>query len=202
MTRERLTWKAAARAPGGLYGFTKSVQADCETAIRKLNNHATSLAKSAYQRDERIVSFLQTHSKRARSNSARVLLGAMKNLGPQIEAGGRLAAGRTYGLYGFPSNTAKLGLAICAQLREQSGLISASLHARRAAKHARITGFLSQHAKAARCHSSRMLSASYPDENAAYVRMAAECKTANPVDRWLAFDLSSLDDGEDPGHFA
>jgi len=193
--RQRLTWtKAAARAPGGLYGFTKRIQADCEVAIRRLNKRATSLARSAYSKDERVPSFLQTHAKRAKSNSAKVILAAMKTLGPKLGSGGKVAASKTPGLYGYPSNTVKLGLAICASLREDAGLISAALHARRANKHAGITGFLSQHARKARCQTSRMLSACYPDADAAYV------KVASPVDMWLAWDESELDD--EPEHFA
>ena len=200
MNRQRLTWakeavdKEAARAPSGLYGFTRRIQADCETAVRKLNKHASLLAKAAYQKDERVAVFLQTHSKRTKSNSAGVLLAAMREMGPKIGSGGKIAAGRVYGLYGYPSNTVKLGLAICAQLREKAGLITADLHGRRSAKHARITEFLTQHSKAAKCMSSRILSASYPDEDASYARRASEIdKTASPVDTWLAWDMSELD---------
>jgi hypothetical protein len=171
MRRHRLTWdnKTAARAPSGLYGYTKKVQADCETCVRKLDRHATSLVRSAYSKDERIVAFLQTHSKRAKSSSARVLLAALKASAPKIAGkGGKVAASKTYGLYGFPSNTVKLGLAMCSQLREQAGLLTASLHARRVAKHARITSFLKDHSKKARCYSARMLLAGYPDADAKY----------------------------------
>lgn len=200
MRRHRLTWdKTAARAPGGLYGFTKQVQADCETAVRKLNRHAAALAKAAFNKDERVASFLQTHAKRAKSNSARVLLSAMRELGPQIGTGGKTAAGSVHGLYGYPSKTAKLGLAICAQLREHAGLITADLHGRRSANHNLITSFLSQHSKSAKCYSSRILSASYPDADASYVKRASQVVTANPVDTWLAWDMSELD--EDTEHY-
>lgn len=204
--RHRLTWdKTAARTPGGLYGFTKKVQADCESCVRKLNRHATSLVKTAYAKDERIVAFLQTHAKRAKSASARVLLAALKESAPKIAGkGGKVAASKTYGLYGYPSNTVKLGLAMCSQLREQAGLLGADLHARRVAKHARITSFLKQHSKKARCYSSRMLLAGYPDADAKYAsgapgKKASDHMVTAGVDSWLAWDMSEMDD--DTSHY-
>lgn len=198
--RHRLTWdKAAARNPGGLYGVTKRTQSDCETAIRKLGRHASLLAKSAYTKDERIATFLQVHAKRAKSTSARMLVNAMREMGPTIGSGGKTAASRTLGLYGQPSNTVKLGLAICAQLREQAGLIAADLHGRRMELHAPITGFFSQHAKAAKCYGSRMLMAGYPDPRD-MSKAASANKMASPVDTWLAWDMSELDE-DDNEHY-
>lgn len=70
--------------PSGLYGYTKKVQADCETATRKLARVASKLARVAYQKDERVAPFLGTHSKRANSLSAKILTAAMKDLGPKV----------------------------------------------------------------------------------------------------------------------
>lgn len=170
--RQRRTWgaKEAARAPSGLYGYTKKTQTDCEAAVRKINRRATALIRSAYRKDERILGFLETHSKRTSSNPARVLLSAWKGLGKsasEIE-GGKVAAGRSYSLYGYPSKTVKMGLALCSQLREEAGTVAADLHARRVARHERITGFFKEHSKKTRCYSSRMLLAGYPDPDARY----------------------------------
>ena len=169
--RTRRTWqlREAARAPSGLYGYTKKTQSDCESAIRKINRKATSMMRAAYRKDERVLDFLQTHSRRASSNPARVLLSAWKSMSKVSNVeGGKVAAGRSYSLYGYPSKTVKLGLALCSQLREETGSIAATLHARRVARHAKITGFFKQHSKAARCYSSRMLLAGYPDSDARY----------------------------------
>jgi len=103
--------------------------------------------------------------------------------------GGKVAASRTPGLYGFPSNTVKLGLAVCAQLREQAGLIGAALHGRRVSKHGQLTSFWGQHSKKARCYSSRMLLAGYPDPDAKYAS-ATDPKTASD-DSWLDWDMDA-----------
>lgn len=78
--------RTAAKAPTGLYGFTRKVQSDCETAARKLSRHATTLAKRIYAKDERVVDFLTTHAKRGSSLPARVLLAAMREIGPRVAA--------------------------------------------------------------------------------------------------------------------
>jgi len=78
------TGKAAAMAPGGLYGFTKKVQADCESCGRKLARHALGLAKKAYQRDERVADFLTIHAKRGKSTTAKVLVAALQAVGPRV----------------------------------------------------------------------------------------------------------------------
>jgi hypothetical protein len=98
-TRQRLSWdpktkarlaahplhtKEAARAPGGLYGYTKKVQADCEACTRKLGRRAASLARAAWNKDNRVAGFLQTHAKRGKSRSAALLVAAMKDIGPKV----------------------------------------------------------------------------------------------------------------------
>ncbi len=79
-----LPGKVAAKAPGGLYGFPKGVQADCEACTRKVSRHATKLAKAIYGKDARTSEFLGTHAKRAKSTTANVLLSAMRDLGPKV----------------------------------------------------------------------------------------------------------------------
>jgi hypothetical protein len=97
-TRSRMTWapefrarqanlsavtKEAAKA-GGLYGYTKRVQADCEASTRKLSRKAASLARAAWNKDPRVASFLQTHAKRGKSRSAALLVAALKDIGPKV----------------------------------------------------------------------------------------------------------------------
>jgi len=363
--------RKVARAPSGLYGYPKKVQADCEAAGRKVAKRALALAKKAYQKDERVAEFLGTHAKRSRNDAAHILVGALQTIGPKVAAemektarleelraqrqgaasraqkenaiaaktppdskkgrgknrtimltgdvakvlgkdnyesvklselsdadidklhnllvrgkkaasdgtlkirrdggdywiegldlegpfsaaqvvgevekrlqrpgiivlgpnhslgkqttavdyskapyvvfdkrgtpvdegyslqalwrkwfdrflGWRMAtsektAARKYGLYGFPSKTASLGLSACTQLREFGGHTAADLHMRRASKHARYTGFLKQHSKEAGCLYARMLHGCYP---------GADCKMASTpapqsVEDWLRWE--------------
>lgn len=71
-------------ASGGLYGYTKGTQRDVEASVRKAQRRALSVAKTLYARDERSVDFLKAHAKRANSKTARLILAAMKNLGPRV----------------------------------------------------------------------------------------------------------------------
>lgn len=172
--------RTAARAPSGLYGFTKSTQRDCEAAQRKLAKVALSLAKRAFSRDEKIVPFLQTHAKRAKSQPARVLMAALREVGPKLAKeikGGKTASTNEYGLYGYQARTARTGLDLCTEIRAHAGRIAANLHRRRFARYERITGFLKQHSKAGHCTYSRMLLASYPDRD----RDLGSLKTASEV---------------------
>jgi len=88
--RDQFTGKSAARARGGLYGYTKAVQSDCEVASRRVAKIASRLAKSIYGQDERTAQFLATHSKRAKSLSADILMAAMTNIGPKFASLDRL----------------------------------------------------------------------------------------------------------------
>ncbi len=74
----------AAREHGGLYGFTKRTQKDCEAAIGKLSKVANRLAKAAYNKNEKSASFLKTHAERSDNLSARILMAAMENIGPKF----------------------------------------------------------------------------------------------------------------------
>jgi hypothetical protein len=104
MARQRITWdnnrlgskwgetlsetatrrKQAARAPSGLYGFTKSIQASCEASIRKLNRQAGSLVKKSARKDPRVLEFLATHSKRGKSLPAKILMASYKDSLPKL----------------------------------------------------------------------------------------------------------------------
>ena len=192
-----------AAAPSGLYGYTKRVQADCESATRKIAKRALLIAKNAYRKDERVAQFLAMHAKRAKSSSARIILTALKEMAPKVasynddEASwphiatdsrdvilqAKRAGVRSYGLYGFPTKTASLGLSACTQLREAAGHVASDMHVRRAAKHALYTGFLKQHSKEAKCHYARLLHASYPEAN---TKVAATAPST--VAGWLSHD--------------
>ena len=67
------------------------------------------------------------------------------------------------GLYGFPTKTARLSLGACMDLRAYIGEVAFGLHTRRAAKYAKITGFLKEHGKTAKCAYSRIILDCYPD---------------------------------------
>lgn len=242
--------KEAARDPSGLYGYTKAVQRDCEASVRKLQRRATSIARKAWKKDERVAEFLATHAKRSKSRSARILLAALKDIGPKVasektarlmsrqekilqqyldKAGTRAvmdyadlpprtqqmlrrvkdqetlpmdvdrwlmdnnnphlsrwakeAATTTYGMYGFPSKTARLGLSACLEVRDFAGSVSSDLHRRRASLYEPITGFLGQHAKAARCYYSRLILGSYPDSS---IKIASA--TPKSVGAWLQWE--------------
>lgn len=71
-------------AATGLYGHTKRIQADCEACIRKAQRTASAIARRAYQKDERVATFLSTHAKRANSLPAKILMSAMEGLGPKF----------------------------------------------------------------------------------------------------------------------
>lgn len=179
----------AAQSPTGLYGYTRKVQADCETASRKLAKHATAVAKRIYAKDEKVAEFLATHAKRGKSIPAQILVASLQNMGPKFASEdtkesaeeGKTASNRTYGLYGFGSKTANLGITACAEIREQAGLIASDLHHRRADAHEHITGFLARHAKEGKCAYSRLLHASYPD---ASLRLAS----SQSVTEWLSWE--------------
>jgi len=180
MSRSRLTdpsrienkWgqtlgKKAARAPSGLYGYPKSIQASCEASVRKLRKAALKIVKAAYQKDAKVADFLEVHAKRNKSVPAKVLLATLNEARPVFGKfgveGGKTAARGRYGLYGYPARTASLGVQACAQFREAAGHIASDLHRRKAAKYERITGFLQSHWKQGKCGYSRLLHASYPD---------------------------------------
>jgi predicted double-glycine peptidase len=90
----------------------------------------------------------------------------------------------SYGMYGYRSKVATLGLNACASLKVAAGSISADLHRRRADKHAKITAYLAAHTKKARCQYARMLNASYP---AFDVRLAS-APAPTTVAGWLAWE--------------
>lgn len=69
---------------GGLYGFHKGVQADCESAAKRVGKEALKIARAAWHKDEKVAGFLATHAKRSKSLSAEILVAAMKEIGPKF----------------------------------------------------------------------------------------------------------------------
>jgi hypothetical protein len=179
------------RVPGGLYEYPKAIQAAVESTNRKLKKAAMKAIRRAYEKDRRVVGFLNTHVKRAKSTPARVLLAAMKEAYPVlasmgVKGGKPVEAGKQrYGLYGYPSKVASLGLQACAEIREQAGYIASDLHRRKAAEAERILGFLDKHSKKARCQYSRMLRMAYPDPQ---MKLASAKKPPNSVSEWLEWE--------------
>jgi hypothetical protein len=284
---EAAQMRQAAQA-GGLYGYTKGTQNDVEASVRKAQRRALSVAKTLYAKDERSVDFLKAHAKRANSKTARLLLTAMKVIGPRVasdktagpkltsdqiaeikgemiksgvpvrfmKGGGSLniETGQTTprganvmhqivywnftketakkiadwlgarasfdktaamlpserhasskktepqapqekvagGLYGHPTKTARLALVACSDLRAYVGEVAYSLHSRRTAKYAKMTGFLKEHGKTAKCAYSRMILSCYPDAPVAKQasmtpasEMLKKAFVPDSVDGWL-----------------
>ena len=189
-SRTRMTERTAA---SGLYGFTKGTQKDCESAIRKVSKSAAKIAKQLWAKDEGTCAFLNTHAKRSKSITAKVILTAMKELGPKVASLSettpniKLAGKSGYGLYGFKSKTANLGLGGCSQLKTDVGEITADLHSRRTAKRENIVGFLTEHKKVGKCVYSRLMLSAYPDET---VKMASLDKEFVPdtVQGWIEWE--------------
>lgn len=172
-------------AASGLYGFTKGTQKDAESAIKKAQRKAASIAKMLYGKDERTVDFLKAHAKRANSKSAKLILAAMSTIGPRVASasnlsdsfGNRNAAKyekTAGGLYGFPTKTARMALVACSDLRAYIGEVTYDLHSRRAAQYDHLTGFFKQHSKAARCHYASMMLDCYPDGPASQQKVASQ----------------------------
>ena len=174
---------------------------------------ATKIAKEAYRKDENVAPFLAAHAKRSDSLSAKILVAAMKTIGPKVASEMRKAelkadmlpddqltkqatqnygtvtegyrtAARKYGLYGYAAKTASLGLQACLTMRETAGSVTSEMHGRKADSHKLITGFLSSHAKEARCMYSKMLWASYPDAD----RKTASVVAPTTVGDWLTWE--------------
>lgn len=195
----RSMWAADKTAgnAGGLYGFPKALQNDCDVASRRVAKAAVRIAKAAYKKDARVAEFLSTHAKRGKSVPAKALVAAFAEMGPKIastdaerlqelrdkQASTNKEAKLAYGLYGYYDKTSRLGLNACAELRHEAGVVASNLHRRRAAKHARISEYLSTHCKKARCAYSRLILDGYPE---AEMRLASE--TPKTVDEWISWE--------------
>jgi hypothetical protein len=170
----------------GLYGFTKGIEKTAQGTIKKVQKMATRIAKAITSRNDQVASFLSTHSRRATSIPARILVAAIqeeaKRRAGEIKAGHPKAAGGERGLYGFPTKTASLGLNACSELRGYAGTVTYDLHNKRTADYEKITGFFKEHSKQGKCHYAKMLLACYPE--------ATEKTASQPssVEEWLAWE--------------
>ena len=174
--------RMASQNASGLYGYTRKIQGDCEACIRKTTRTASKLAKMAWHKDNDVSAFLSAHAKRADSLPAKILVEAMKGVGPKVASKG--VEGRRNGLYGFRPKTASLGMKMCNSLRVEIGHYASDLHKRRSDNHSNITGFLKQHSKEAKCMYSRMLHASYPE-----AQVSKKASQPNSVLDWLKFEV-------------
>ena len=195
--RQRLTQiEKVARAPTGLYGFTKKIQGACERSSGKLMRKARKLARTLWRKDEKVVDFLSIHARRTGSVSAKVLLAALGEIGPNVKTEeltytNKEAAKK--GLYGFREKTATLGLGACSTIRHEAGKITYDMHMRKPNSYEHITGFLKKHARSDKCAASRLLLFSYPDSST--FKAASENETAreakeslSSVEDWIQFE--------------
>jgi hypothetical protein len=74
------------QARSGLYGFTKRIQADCETSVRKIQKAAANVARRAYTKSPKVAEFLSTHASRSDSLPAHILVAALGEIGPKVAA--------------------------------------------------------------------------------------------------------------------
>lgn len=75
---------ASKTAASGLYGYTKKTQKDVQASVNRAQKHALKVAREIYRKDPRTVDFLKAHSKRAGSKTSKLLLAAMRNIGPKV----------------------------------------------------------------------------------------------------------------------
>jgi len=154
--------REAGRLPRGLYGYTRKIQADCDSSISALTKSAKRIARETLEQDSRVASFLALHGQKADSLPARILSAAIRSIGG-ADGLDRQSSTQESGLYGFDSKTAELGLNACSSLRSAAWTVSSKLHSRRASSYPLLTGYLETHAKQARCMYAQLLHVSYPD---------------------------------------
>jgi len=154
---------ASKAAASGLYGYTKQTQSDVERLVKRAQKRSLKLAKDACKKDARSLPFMKAHAKRSKGLAAKVLLAAMQELPEDIkhrQASKEKLAG---GMYGFPSDTARLCMASVADLSAYMGEQVFALSAKKTDRHERITGFLKEHSKTSRCAFSKHYFDLYPD---------------------------------------
>lgn len=170
----------------GLYGFRKAVQRDVDSATSKLQKRAGAIARRIYGADEDVVGFLQRHAKTGKSKSAKMLLEAMKDIGPKL-ASKKEAGVSPKGLYGFKHKTAELGMNACSELRLAAGQIVADLHERRGDGFGDIYAYMQRHSKEGRCMYAGMLVACGPDMPVATEEIIPKIASRS-VQEWLDWD--------------
>ena len=164
----------------GKYGFTKATETSCGAGVTRLQKTATRLAKALYAKDEGSPAFLSKHASKGASKTAAMLLKAMEGIGPMASLG-KTAGKSGNGLYGFTEKTAKLGLTACNELHHEAGIIASDLASRKGSDPVKVAGYLSAHAKKAKCP---------------YASMLAECSADAPAASKKASDFLASDEDE------
>lgn len=160
----------------GMYGYPKSIQADCEIAARRVRRAALKLSVS-FRDNAAVLTFLDTHARRTGSLAAKAMLSALRETGATVASLPK-GSGRGSGMYGQSKSATRKGLKLCTAFMEEVGSIATGLHVRRKAKADRLAGFFETHAKEAGCAYSELLYKSFPywkEADPSYAeRMAAE----------------------------
>lgn len=164
-------------AASGLYGYTKGIQAEVDTGIRKLSRFAAKTAASLWAKDPKSAEFLSAHARKAGSLSAKALLKEMANLGPKID---KVASAPTPGLYGFRNKTAKDSLMACQAMREESGLVAYAMFQRKTGKVSDLIGYMEKHCDETSCPYTSMLLQAMPDMGPVMAK-AAQDSGAGPA---------------------
>jgi hypothetical protein len=178
-----------AKTANGLYGYTKGIEKLCCSASGRLSKYAAKIMREAVAKDPNIVPFLQTHAKRGKSASAKILLASYRDSLPKLAAQ-KEAGVRTYGMYGYPAKTTQKALLACSAIREEAGYIAADLHQKRADMYDKITGFLGEHSKTAKDTAARIILDVYPEADFKFSRVAST--QPQTVEEWLAWEPDSL----------
>ena len=151
--------KALDESQGQVYDALMLTAQDNGAAFR--SNDAEGAVQDAY---------LKYQSKVARADFRAIRSSLVEDLGAYWtqtrEASARTASDLKtggMGLYGFPTKTARSCLTACTDFRSYVGEVTYDLHSRRTARWGKITGFMQEHSKTAKCGYSRMLLGCYPD---------------------------------------
>lgn len=165
-------------AAAGLYGATRDTEKCCSGGVKKLKDATAKIARALYAKDEESPAFLAVHLSKTGARTARLLVSAMKEIGPGA-ALAKTAVGKV-GLYGYKDRTAKLALQACTDLHHEAGLIAADLSSRRTAGYEKITTYLKEHSKTAKCQYAALLLEAYPS-----APVEAPMKTASGLAGWF-----------------
>lgn len=157
------------RKTAGLVQVVKGKTASAKTALhvdllplaRGIKAKAVVVARVLLAKDLRVAAFMQMHAARSSDPAAKVLASI---LAEEMPAGRKASAARLAGgLYGFPTRTARLGLAACAELTARAGELTFRAHATHQAFHRPMTATLAR----SQDPTARLLLASYPQDKKA-----------------------------------
>lgn len=156
--------KLAASEEGGLYGHPKHIGYACNSAIKQVTKHATTLAKEAYAKNPDVVDFWTTHHKRADSLPCQILKSALQETMPKFASTHKTAGRGEKGMYGFSTKTVEQGLKSAADLRHACGKVAYNVYAKKEKHRDRILDFLKQHGDN-NCLYSRLLVSCFPEDS-------------------------------------